>query len=132
MNESLWICSIKSLISGISADRTRWNQCVELVNKKMGMAMGALFIRDNFDPKSKETALEMISNIRDAFNELLNLNDWMDDETRKVAREKADSINERIGNYDYDYVLSITALTEMCNQCTLNCYKCEQNSEHYH
>jgi membrane metallo-endopeptidase-like protein 1 len=69
---------------GISADRIRWNQCVELVNKKMGMAVGALFIRDNFDPKSKETALEMIHNIREAFNELLNLNDWMDSETREV------------------------------------------------
>jgi len=84
-------------VIGISADRIRWNQCVELVNKKMGMAVGALFIRDNFDPKSKETALEMIHNIRDAFNELLNLNDWMDDETREVAKEKANSINERIG-----------------------------------
>lgn len=80
-----------------SLDRIRWNQCVELVNKKMGMAVGALFIRDNFDPKSKETALEMIHNIRTAFNELLDLNEWMDDPTRKVAKEKANSINERIG-----------------------------------
>lgn len=82
---------------GISADRTRWSQCVELVNKKMGMAVGALFIRDNFDPKSKEIAIEMIHNIREAFNELLNFNNWMDNETRQVAKEKADAINERIG-----------------------------------
>ena len=33
-------------------------------------------------------ALEMIHNIREAFNELLEENDWMDDETRAVAREK--------------------------------------------
>lgn len=61
------------------------------------MAVGALFIRDNFDPKSKEIAIEMIHNIRVAFNELLNFNDWMDNETRQVAKEKADAINERIG-----------------------------------
>ena len=67
----------------------------------MGMAVGALFIKDNFDPRSKETALEMIRNIREAFNELLAINDWMDDETRKVAKEKADSINERIGYPDF-------------------------------
>ncbi|KAJ6219511.1 hypothetical protein RDWZM_005323 [Blomia tropicalis] len=90
----------RKVLFGISADRTRWSQCVELVNKKMGMAVGALFIRDNFDPMSKEIAIEMIHNIRQAFNELLQYNEWMDDETRNVAKEKADSINERIGYPD--------------------------------
>lgn len=63
----------------------------------MGMAVGALYIRENFDPKSKQIATEMIHNIRGAFNELLKENEWMDDETRQVAKEKADAINERIG-----------------------------------
>ncbi|XP_054720932.1 neprilysin-1-like [Uloborus diversus] len=87
----------KKVLLGISAERERWNQCVDLVNKKMGMAVGALFIRDNFDPKSKETAQEMILNIREAFNELLEENAWMDRETREVARDKANAMNERIG-----------------------------------
>lgn len=39
----------------------------------------------------------MIGNIREAFNELLDENDWMDEETKLVAKGKADSINERIG-----------------------------------
>lgn len=39
----------------------------------------------------------MIHTIREAFNELLAENDWMDDETRTVAKEKADAMNERIG-----------------------------------
>ena len=30
----------------------------------------------------------MIHDIRDAFNELLEHNEWMDDETRAVAKEK--------------------------------------------
>lgn len=61
------------------------------------MAVGALFIRDNFNQESKETALEMIHTIREAFNELLADIHWMDDETRSVAKEKADAMNERIG-----------------------------------
>lgn len=61
------------------------------------MAVGALFIRDNFNQDSKETALEMIASIRSAFNELLEENHWMDDETRNVAKEKANAMNERIG-----------------------------------
>jgi membrane metallo-endopeptidase-like protein 1 len=48
-------------------------------------------------PVFQETALEMIHTIREAFNELLADNDWMDDETRAVAKQKADAMNERIG-----------------------------------
>lgn len=33
-------------------------------------------------------SLEMISNIRDAFNELLDELDWMDAPTKELAREK--------------------------------------------
>lgn len=42
----------------------------------------------------------MIHTIREAFNELLADNYWMDDETRAVAKEKADAMNERIGYPD--------------------------------
>lgn len=45
-------------------------------------------------------ALKMIHNIREAFNELLDQNEWMDEETKKVAKEKADAMNERIGYSD--------------------------------
>ena len=47
------------------------------------------------------TALEMIHDIREAFNELLEHNEWMDDETRAVAKDKANSMNERIGYPEY-------------------------------
>lgn len=33
-------------------------------------------------------ALKMIHNIRDAFNELLEQNQWMDKDTKEVAKEK--------------------------------------------
>lgn len=39
----------------------------------------------------------MIHTIREAFNELLAENHWMDEETGAVAKEKADAMNERIG-----------------------------------
>lgn len=87
----------------------------------MGMAVGALFIRDNFDPMSKEIAIEMIHNIRQAFNELLQYNEWMDDETRNVAKEKADSINERIGYPDL-----LTNPIELSKEYNFVCiFKCD-------
>ncbi|XP_012341467.1 neprilysin-1-like isoform X2 [Apis florea] len=86
----------RKILLGILSERDRWSQCVEWTNKKLGMAVGALFIRDNFNHESK-TALEMIRTIREAFNELLAENHWMDNETRAVAKNKANSMNERIG-----------------------------------
>jgi len=41
--------------------------------------------------------MDMIQSIREAFNELLNENHWMDDQTRLVAKAKADAMKERIG-----------------------------------
>ena len=49
----------------------------------------------------KATALEMIHDIREAFNDLLEENEWMDTETRHVAEDKANSMTERIGYPEY-------------------------------
>lgn len=43
----------------------------------------------------------MIHDIREAFNELLEENDWMDTETRQVAEDKANGMTERIGYPEY-------------------------------
>ena len=43
----------------------------------------------------------MIHDIREAFNELLEENEWMDTETRHVAEDKANSMTERIGYPEY-------------------------------
>lgn len=64
----------------------------------------------------KETALKMIHTIREAFNELLAENHWMDDETRAVAKEKADAMNERIG-----YPELITNNEELINEYVTVC-----------
>ncbi|XP_064113738.1 neprilysin-1-like [Macrobrachium nipponense] len=87
----------RKVLLGIQSDRNRWNVCIDWTNKRLGMAVGALFIKENFNPESKETALEMIHTLRSAFSDLLEENDWMDDETRSVAREKANAMNEKIG-----------------------------------
>ncbi|KAI5709965.1 hypothetical protein M8J76_016122 [Diaphorina citri] len=87
----------KRILLGVQSEKARWRDCVEWTNKKMGMAVGSLFIRDNFNQESKETASEMIKSLREAFNELLDENHWMDNDTRSVAKEKANAMMERIG-----------------------------------
>lgn len=43
----------RKILMGILSERHRWSQCVEWTNKKMGMAVGALFIKENFNHESK-------------------------------------------------------------------------------
>ncbi|KAJ8320335.1 hypothetical protein KUTeg_001922 [Tegillarca granosa] len=87
----------KRVMQGITKEKPRWQKCVENVNNIFGMPVGAMFIKDNFKKESKDIALDMIHDIREAFNELLQENDWMDEHTRSVARDKANAMNERIG-----------------------------------
>ncbi|KAI8795245.1 neprilysin-1, partial [Biomphalaria glabrata] len=87
-------------MTGISSTSPRWYECTEVINEHMGNTVGRLFIEKYFDEGSKETALEMIHDIRNAFYELLDEADWMDDKTRKVAKEKAEAISEKIGYAD--------------------------------
>lgn len=41
------------ILLGIKSERHRWAQCVDWTNKKLALAVGALFIRENFNPESK-------------------------------------------------------------------------------
>lgn len=43
----------RKILQGVLSERHRWSQCVEWTNKKLGMAVGTLFIRDNFNHDSK-------------------------------------------------------------------------------
>ncbi|CAN8016172.1 unnamed protein product, partial [Ixodes persulcatus] len=89
-------------IYGTQTTPARWKTCTLLVNKNMGMAVGALFVRRHFNEQSKKKAHEQFSHdIKAAFLEILNNVDWMDSETRHVAREKAMLMTEKIGFPEY-------------------------------
>ncbi|KAK8766348.1 hypothetical protein V5799_006876 [Amblyomma americanum] len=88
-------------IYGTQSTPARWKSCTLLVNKKMGMAVGALFVRRHFNDQSKKKAEEMINDIKAAFLEILMDVDWMDNDTRKVAREKAELMTQKIGYPEY-------------------------------
>lgn len=62
--------------------------------------------------------MDMIQSIREAFNELLNENHWMDEQTRIVAKAKADAMKERIG-----YPEVLTDPDELEKEYTMVCFK---------
>jgi len=42
-------------VQGVTKQQVRWQKCVEFVNERLGMAVGRLFIRENFQKESKES-----------------------------------------------------------------------------
>nr|XP_006125516.2 endothelin-converting enzyme 1 isoform X1 [Pelodiscus sinensis] len=75
----------------------RWKFCVSDTDNNLGFALGAMFVKATFAEDSKKIAEEMITEIKTAFEESLATLQWMDEETRKSAKEKADAIYDMIG-----------------------------------
>ncbi|XP_048879417.1 endothelin-converting enzyme 1 isoform X2 [Brienomyrus brachyistius] len=75
----------------------RWKLCVSDTDSALGFALGALFVKANFAHDNKAIAEGMVSEIKQAFEEGLQYVGWMDAETKKAAKEKADAIYNMIG-----------------------------------
>lgn len=75
----------------------RWKFCISDTDSNLGFALGAMFVKATFADDSKSTAQNMIKEIRTAFEESLAGLVWMDDETRRAAKDKAEAIYDMIG-----------------------------------
>ncbi|XP_021118659.1 endothelin-converting enzyme 1 isoform X3 [Heterocephalus glaber] len=75
----------------------RWKFCVSDTENNLGFALGPMFIKATFAEDSKNIASEIILEIKKAFEESLSTLKWMDEDTRKSAKEKADAIYNMIG-----------------------------------
>ncbi|XP_063798125.1 endothelin-converting enzyme 1 isoform X2 [Pseudophryne corroboree] len=75
----------------------RWKFCIADTDNNLGFALGALFVKSSFAESSKTRAVQMIKGIKNAFEESLQTLKWMDEDTRKAAKEKAEAIYDMIG-----------------------------------
>lgn len=107
----------RKVLSGTSIPRPRFRDCVSYATNSMGLAVGHMFVAKAFDEDAKHMVLEMIAELKKAFNEQLNELDWMDEQTKEVAREKNEYISEKIGYPDE--VLNITYLTQFYKNLTV-------------
>ncbi|CAG2189549.1 MMEL1 [Mytilus edulis] len=104
------ILEISKLTDGRTVSRPRWQKCSSLVTSYIGLAVGRLFVKDNFAPDAKVGMSSMIKYIKESFNDILNELDWMDTDTMTVAEEKV-SIDP---NFYFDNILGLlnTAVKE--------------------
>ncbi|XP_075426970.1 endothelin-converting enzyme 2 isoform X2 [Ascaphus truei] len=79
---------LESLYGAKKSCTPRWQTCLSNTDDTLGFALGSLFIKSTFDKKSKNTAEQMIAEIRAAFEETLDGLTWMDEKTQKAAKKK--------------------------------------------
>ncbi|XP_037318692.1 endothelin-converting enzyme 2b isoform X2 [Pungitius pungitius] len=88
---------LESLYGTKKSCTPRWQTCIGNTDDTLGFALGALFVKATFDKHSKEIAEDMINEIRSAFKDALERLHWMDEDTKRAAKDKADAIYDMIG-----------------------------------
>ncbi|KAK4872108.1 hypothetical protein RN001_016232 [Aquatica leii] len=88
----------------------RWQTCVTQVNSNMGMALGRMFVQRYFDEISKNDTLQMTKEIKQSFRDILLETDWLDSNTKELARMKIDAMHLRIGYPEF--ILNLDELSE--------------------
>ncbi|XP_053171150.1 endothelin-converting enzyme 1 [Scomber japonicus] len=91
----------------------RWKLCVSDTDSALGFALGAMFVKATFAEDSKAIAEDMVGDIKWAFEDSLKYVSWMDAETKKAAKEKADAIYNMVGYPEF--IMNTTKLDKVFN-----------------
>ena len=84
-------------MSGKQEDRPRWKRAVASVEGGLGEALGQLYVARFFPPAAKERMEKLVANLQKALGERIAVQEWMSDETKKVAQEKLDAFYVKVG-----------------------------------
>jgi putative endopeptidase len=75
-------------------------RALAVVNNNVGEALGQLYVDEKFPPEAKKKAEIMIANVIAAYQERIQVLDWMSAETKTKAIEKLDKFTVKIGYPD--------------------------------
>ncbi|HEY2645834.1 MAG TPA: M13 family metallopeptidase, partial [Candidatus Acidoferrales bacterium] len=78
----------------------RWKRCVSATDRRLGEALGQIYVQKYFPPQAKARALEMINNLIAALRDDLQTLPWMSPATRKEALIKLAAFTLKIGYPD--------------------------------
>ncbi|XP_012274418.1 neprilysin-4 isoform X2 [Orussus abietinus] len=84
-------------VFGLKEKTPRWKGCTGNVNSNFGMALSYVYVQRHFNERSREKALEMLTDVRAAFDEMVTELDWMDVGTRARAHRKLHAMRPFVG-----------------------------------
>ena len=87
-------------LNGQKEMEPRWKRVLSTTNDGMGMALGQLYVAQNFSPASKQRAEELVNNLRAAYKTRIENLPWMSDATKQKALEKWATFVPKIGYPD--------------------------------
>jgi len=88
------------VLRGTEEMRPRRERVLSTANWTIGEAIGKLYVDAHFPPEAKETAVEMVENIKAAFGDRIRQLEWMSDSTKEKALAKLSTFNVKIGYPD--------------------------------
>lgn len=87
-------------LSGNKEMRPRWKRVLSTTNASVGEALGKLYVAKVFPPEAKQSAQDMVDNIKVAFAERIKDLEWMSDSTKQQALKKLEAFTVKIGYPD--------------------------------
>jgi predicted metalloendopeptidase len=87
-------------LQGRLEQQDRPTRGVRLLDRRMGEALGKIYVQRYFPPESKAKVQQMVKNLIQACREDLDRSTWMADPTRRQAKDKLDKFLVKIGYPD--------------------------------
>uniref|UniRef100_A0A146LYT5 Neprilysin-2 n=1 Tax=Lygus hesperus TaxID=30085 RepID=A0A146LYT5_LYGHE len=87
-------------VTGSTEREARWKECSSQAARTVSLATGSLYVQKFFKENAKKKALELVENIREEMYAIIETVDWMDEDTRKAALEKAYAMTAHIAYPD--------------------------------
>ncbi|KOX74681.1 Endothelin-converting enzyme 2 [Melipona quadrifasciata] len=88
-------------VFGLKKETPRWKACTGNVNANFGMALSYIYAQGHFDDRARQEVLEMLFDIKAAFDQMIAELDWMDADTRARAHTKLYAIRPFVGIPDW-------------------------------
>jgi putative endopeptidase len=87
-------------LNGQRQQRERWKRGTQAINGALGEGIGQVYVQRHFSPRAKAQVLELVENLRRAFEIRINALTWMTPATKVAAKRKLASFNPKIGYPD--------------------------------
>ncbi|KAK7490082.1 hypothetical protein BaRGS_00018604 [Batillaria attramentaria] len=75
--------------------------CFMLAKRYFDVALGALYVNTHFDEKNKVKVTEVTESVKQALEDMIQTNTWMDADTKKYAMDKMRGSTYKIGYPDF-------------------------------
>lgn len=81
---------------GVQKQLPVWKRCVKQVYSELNWAISRLYVDQHVTPGTKQSAIQLINDLKDAFGKVVLEDDWLDEVTRKRALDKLSGIRDNV------------------------------------